>query len=319
MMAPSSSPIVSRKLHSQGLLAGRIEAARRLLSPCTLCPRRCRVDRLAGETGLCATGEKARIASYGPHFGEEQPLVGSHGSGTVFFAGCNLRCCFCQNDEISQGEDAGREVDAGELAAIMLELQAMGCHNINLVTPSHVAAQILAALIPALEGGLSVPVVYNCSGYESLETLRLLDKVVDIYMPDAKFARPGTAARYCAAPDYPRQLFAALPAMHAQVGELIIDKDGVARRGLLIRHLLMPGLGEETRELLAFIAHRLSTTTYVNIMGQYHPCGRAGQYPELGRTIKGEEYRQALAAAAELGLSRLDQPDLRLLLRRLGV
>jgi putative pyruvate formate lyase activating enzyme len=312
-------PLAAHALHASGQLRQRAETALRLLRCCTLCPRRCRVDRLAGETGRCATGALARIASYGPHFGEEQPLVGRGGSGTIFLAGCSLSCCFCQNYEISQGHEEAQEVDAGDFAAIMLELQSMGCHNINLVTPSHVVPQILAALVPALDGGLDIPVVFNCSGYERTGTLALLDGVVDIYMPDVKFWQPQTAERYARAPDYPDRARAALLAMHRQVGDLLIGPDGLARSGLLIRHLLMPGLIDETAAILEFIATRLSLKTYVNIMAQYHPCGRAGEYEELQRPVSGDEYRQALAIARKLRLTRLDQPDVARILRRLGL
>jgi putative pyruvate formate lyase activating enzyme len=309
--------IAALNLHASGLLQQRAEIARRMLGRCVLCPRRCRVDRLAGETGLCATGALARIASYGPHFGEEEPLTGTHGSGTIFLAGCNLHCCFCQNFEISQGADTGQEVDDRGFAAIMLELQAMGCHNINLVTPSHVVPQILAALIPALEGGLDIPVVFNCSGYESVSALALLNGVVDIYLPDFKFWRPETADRYALAPDYPERAREALLLMHRQVGELVVGPDGCARSGLLVRHLLMPGMLDETEEILRFIATRLSIGTYINIMSQYHPCGRADQFEELRRPVSADEYRGALKIARTLGLSRLDRPDLARLLRRL--
>lgn len=309
--------IAAHTLHTSGVLHQRAETARRILERCTLCPRRCRVNRLAGETGLCSTGPLARIASYGPHFGEEKPLVGVHGSGTIFLAGCNLCCCFCQNFALSQGTEAAQEVDAGQFAAIMLELQAMGCHNINLVTPSHVVPQILAALIPAIEGGLDIPIVFNCSGYESVETLALLDGIIDIYMPDCKFWHSATAARYARASDYPERLREALLLMHRQVGDLVIDSSGYARSGLLIRHLLMPGLLAETEAILRFIATHLSTNTYVNIMAQYHPCGTADQYEELRRTISGDEYRQALELARALGLTRIDRPDFARILRRL--
>lgn len=310
-------PTAVRNLHRQGLLRQRVEEASRLLADCTLCPRCCRVGRLAGATGRCRIGAMAQVASYGPHFGEEAPLVGRNGSGAIFFVGCNLGCCFCQNDDISQGDDSGEAVDAHGLAAVMLTLQDMGCHNINLVTPSHVVPQILAALIPALEGGLEIPLVYNCSGYERIETLALLAGVVDIYLPDFKFWRSETAARYAQAPDYPERTRAALIAMHRQVGELAIGADGVARSGLMIRHLLMPGLLAETAAILEFIATALSVDTYVNIMAQYHPCGRAELYEELRRTITGEEYRRAVAMAEALGLTRIDRPDLARMLRRL--
>jgi putative pyruvate formate lyase activating enzyme len=304
-------------LLKSGQLRQRAEIARRMLGRCVLCPRRCRVNRLKGETGVCATGGLARIASYGPHFGEEQPLVGTQGSGTIFLAGCSLRCCFCQNYDISQGDEPGQEVDAREFAAIMLELQAMGCHNINLVTPSHVVPQILAALIPALEGGLRIPLVFNCSGYESIAALALLDGVVDIYLADFKFWQPATAARYTEAPDYPDRAREALLRMQGQVGTLVIGPDGCARSGLLIRHLLMPGLLDQTEAILRFIAAHLSKDTYVNLMAQYHPCGTADQFAELRRTISGDEYRQALEIARTLGLSRIDRPDLARMLRRL--
>jgi putative pyruvate formate lyase activating enzyme len=309
--------IAAHTLYISGELQQRAETARRMLERCTLCPRCCRVNRLEGELGLCSTGADARIASYGPHFGEEQPLVGTHGSGTIFLAGCNLCCCFCQNFDLSQGTEAAREVSAQEFAAIMLELQAMGCHNINLVTPSHVVPQILDALIPAIEGGLDIPIVFNCSGYERIETLALLDGVIDIYMPDCKFWRSTTAARYADAPDYPERVREALLLMHRQVGDLINDSSGCARSGLLIRHLLMPGLLDETEAILRFIADNLSTAAYVNIMAQYHPCGTADQFPELRRTISGDEYRRALEIARTLGLTRIDRPDFDRMLRRL--
>jgi putative pyruvate formate lyase activating enzyme len=306
-------------LLQSGQLRQRAEIARRMLDRCVLCPRQCRVNRLKGGTGVCATGHLARIASYGPHFGEEQPLVGTHGSGTIFLAGCNLHCCFCQNYDISQGDEPGQEVDAGEFAAIMLELQAMGCHNINLVTPSHVIPQILAALIPALEAGLRIPLVFNCSGYESTAALALLDGVIDIYLADFKFWQPATAARYAEAPDYPDRAREALLRMQGQVGALVIGPDGCARSGLLVRHLLMPGLLDETEAILRFIATYLAQDTYVNLMAQYHPCGTANQFEDLRRTVTGEEYGRALEMAHTLGLTRIDRPDLALLLRRLGV
>jgi putative pyruvate formate lyase activating enzyme len=273
---------------------------------------------MADETGFCRIGSRARIASYGPHFGEEAPLVGSRGSGTIFLGGCNLGCCFCQNYEISQGHDLGQEVSPREFAAIMLELQAMGCHNINLVTPSHVVPQLLAALPVALEDGLDIPLIYNCGGYEHLETLALLDGVIDIYMPDAKFWEPATAARYAQAADYPQRMCEALLEMQRQVGTLVLDGDSCAVSGLLIRHLLMPGLGVETKAILRFIAEHLPTETYVNIMGQYHPAGKAAAFAELDGEITVEDYRSALDYARRQGLNRLDQPDIQRMLRMLG-
>ena len=308
---------LATSLHASGQLRRRAEIGYRLLARCTLCPRRCRVDRLAGEIGSCGIGARARIASYGPHFGEEAPLVGSGGSGTIFLAGCSLRCCFCQNFSISQDDEPSREVDVDEFAAIMLELQAMGCSNINLVTPSHVVPQILAALVSAVGGGLRIPVVYNSSGYDSAAALNLLAGAVDIYLSDCKFWRSETAARYADAPDYPEQVRQALVRMHGQVGDLVIGPDGLARSGLLVRHLLMPGLGEETEAILGFLAEHISPRTYLNIMAQYHPCGLADQFVELRQLISGEEYRQAVACARSLGFTRLDQRDLAGLFRRL--
>ena len=305
-------------LHASGQLERKAEIGRRLLRRCTLCPRRCRVDRHAGEIGVCGIGARARIASYGPHFGEEAVLVGPGGSGTIFLTGCSLRCCFCQNFDISQGDEPGQEVDDGDFAAIMLELQARGCSNINLVTPSHVVPQILAALLRAVEGGLRIPLVYNSSGYDSAPTLDLLASAVDIYLPDLKFWLPATAGRYADAPDYPDIARQAIRSMHRQVGDLEAGADGLARRGLLVRHLLMPGQGEETAAILGFLATEISPSTYVNIMAQYHPCGQAERFPELCRGVSGAEYRQALACARSLGLTRLDQPDLAGLLRWLG-
>ena len=305
-------------LHASGQLERKAEIGRRLLRRCTLCPRRCRVDRHAGEIGVCGIGARARIASYGPHFGEEAVLVGPGGSGTIFLTGCSLRCCFCQNFDISQGDEPGQEVDDGDFAAIMLELQARGCSNINLVTPSHVVPQILAALLRAVEGGLRIPLVYNSSGYDSAPTLDLLASAVDIYLPDLKFWLPATAGRYADAPDYPDIARQAIRSMHRQVGDLEAGADGLARRGLLVRHLLMPGQGEETAAILGFLATEISPSTYVNIMAQYHPCGQAERFPEICRGVSGAEYRQALACARSLGLARLDQPDLAGLLRWLG-
>lgn len=305
-------------LHASGQLERKAEIGRRLLRRCTLCPRRCRVDRHAGEIGVCGIGARARIASYGPHFGEEAVLVGPGGSGTIFLTGCSLRCCFCQNFDISQGDEPGQEVDDGDFAAIMLELQARGCSNINLVTPSHVVPQILAALLRAVEGGLRIPLVYNSSGYDSAPTLDLLAGAVDIYLPDLKFWLPATAGRYADAPDYPDIARQAIRRMHRQVGDLEAGADGLARRGLLVRHLLMPGQGEETAAILGFLATEISPSTYVNIMAQYHPCGQAERFPEICRGVSGAEYRQALACARSLGLARLDQPDLAGLLRWLG-
>lgn len=310
-------PNLAQQLHSQGIVQARADAARQLLSPCTLCPRLCGVDRLAGERGVCSTATSACIAGYGPHFGEEQPLVGKAGSGTIFVAGCNLGCCFCQNEDISTSTETAQAVDARDFAAIMLELQAMGCANINVVTPSHIVPQLLEALAVALDAGLDIPLVYNCGGYESLQTLNLLAGCVDIYMPDMKFWLPETAKRYAHAPDYPQRMREAVLWMQGQVGELVLDDHGSTRSGLLVRHLLMPGMYAETQEILRFIAEQVSPATYVNIMAQYRPCGRSADFAELGRSISSEEYGEALAFARQIGLNRLDQPDMDRFLRLL--
>jgi putative pyruvate formate lyase activating enzyme len=305
-------------LHAQrsGLLEARIEEARCPLSPCHLCPRGCGVDRLGGERGYCRGGLVAEVASYGPHFGEESVLVGSGGSGTIFFCGCNLLCDFCQNYSLSRRSDEEcREVSAQDLARVMLELQRIGCANINLVTPSHVVPQILAALSHAAAGGLHLPLVYNCGGYESISTLRLLDGIVDIYMPDAKFLRAQSALTHTQAADYPQVMGEALVEMQRQVGDLVIDEDGLARRGLLVRHLLMPESLDEAGEIFTFLAEQVSRNCYLNIMDQFRPCGEYRGGTE--DTITPDHYRQALRAAGKAGLTRLHRHDTSVLLRRL--
>ncbi|MDJ0722332.1 MAG: radical SAM protein [Desulfobacterales bacterium] len=292
-------------LHRDGRLAARIEAAREKLRHCDLCPRRCGVDRLAGELGFCQTAEHAWVASYAPHFGEEQPLVGRNGSGTIFFTHCNLGCVFCQNYDISH-RSAGAPVTAPQLAAMMLDLQRRGCHNINCVSPSHVVVPILEALALAADQGLDRPLVYNTGGYDAPETLALLDGIVDIYMPDFKFWDPTSARRYCDLADYPEVAREALAAMHRQVGNLVVDERGVARRGVILRHLVMPGGIEETRAILKHVATTLSPDTYVNLMPQYRPCGEAHQYNELNRRLTVAEFESAVLAAMEAGLRRLD-------------
>ena len=287
---------------SQRELAARAEALRELASPCRLCPRECRARRAEGERGSCRAGLAPWVSSFGPHFGEEGVLVGRGGSGTIFLTGCNLHCVFCQNYEISQlGQ--GREITTEELAAWMLHLQAIGCENINLVTPTHQAPQIVAALALAREAGLRLPLVWNCGGYESVEALRLLSGIVDIYMPDFKYGDSRVAARYSDAPRYFEAAKAALREMHRQVGDLEVV-DGVARRGLLVRHLVLPGGLAGTEEVLRFIAEEISRDTSVNIMAQYYPTYRAWKFPELSRRITREEYRKALEIARRLGLSR---------------
>jgi putative pyruvate formate lyase activating enzyme len=292
--------------YRSGLLEEKIRRSLRWLKRCTLCPRFCKVDRLAGETGSCKTARQAFVASYGPHFGEEQPLVGRRGSGTIFFTHCNLYCIFCQNYDISQGGQ-GVSVSAMDLAGIMVHLQQQGCHNINFVTPSHVIAQILEALPSAIEMGLQVPLVYNCGGYERVSALKLLDGVVDIYMPDFKFWDTEVARELCDAPDYPERARSALLEMHRQVGDLELDADGIAERGLLVRHLVMPGHLSGAASVVRFIAEEISRDTYLNIMDQYHPCGQAVGKRHLGRRITGQEFEEALDAAGQVGLRRLDE------------
>ena len=307
-----------RGLCADGELLRRKEAALALLSCCTLCPRRCRVNRLAGEKGFCRTGRLAVVAAHHPHFGEEGVLVGQGGSGTIFFSNCNLGCVFCQNYAISHlGE--GEEVAAAELAAMMVGLEQQGCHNINLVTPSHVVPQILEALPLAIEAGLSVPLVYNSSGYDSVETLRLLDGIIDIYMPDFKFWQSGSGRRYAKAADYPETARQAILAMHGQVGDLTMNNEGLAEHGLLVRHLVMPEGLAETREILGFLSRQVSPHTYVNIMDQYRPCGQAMHLPPLDRMLLPEEYRQAQELARAVGLTRLDRRDFVTMLRYLGI
>jgi len=292
--------------HRSGRLAEKIRRGQRWLKRCTLCPRMCRVDRMAGEKGYCRTGRAAVVASYGPHYGEEQPLVGRRGSGTIFFSHCNLFCLFCQNFDISHG-GAGTPVSAEQLAAMMLELQAQGCHNINFVTPTHVVVQLLEALPLAVEMGLKIPLVYNCGGYERVPALRLLDGVVDIYMPDFKFWEGQVAEELCAAPDYPERARLAVREMYRQAGDLQLDSAGVAERGLLVRHLVMPGGLAGTPAVMAFLATEISRNTYVNVMDQFHPCGRARKLPHLARRITSREFAEALDSARQAGLWRLDE------------
>ncbi|MGC8962864.1 MAG: radical SAM protein [Candidatus Bipolaricaulaceae bacterium] len=280
----------------------RVAALYELSSPCRLCPRNCGARRDQGERGFCRTGLRPWVASFGPHFGEERELVGRFGSGTIFFSGCNLGCVFCQNFTISQlGE--GEEISVEDLAKIMLRLQDMGCHNVNLVTPTHQAPMIVEAVGIAREEGLAIPLVWNCGGYESVEALKLLEGIVDIYMPDFKYGDNGAAAKYSRAPDYFERACEALREMHRQVGDLVV-KNGIAVRGLIVRHLVLPGGLAGTERVLRFIREEISPDTYVNIMAQYYPTHRAWEHPELSRRITSGEYREALALAQALGLRR---------------
>lgn len=294
-------------LHRTGELRRRAEEAVASLGECRVCPRLCVVNRLEDERGICRTGRYARVSSYFPHHGEEDCLRGWNGSGTIFFSWCNLRCVFCQNSDLShRGE--GVEVSPEQLARMMLHLQSLGCHNINLVTPEHVVPQVLEALVLAVEGGLRLPIVYNTSAYDSMESLRLLDGIVDIYMPDFKIWDPEHAHRYLKARDYPEVARQVIREMHRQVGVLKFDEHGIAKRGVLVRHLVMPGDVAGTEQILRFLAEEIAPDTYVNVMAQYYPAGMVSpeRYPEICRRITQQEYWRAVRLAQELGL-RLDE------------
>jgi len=310
-MARASEPAYLPLLRS-GELKRRVAEAYARLEACDICARECGVNRrLSTEAAGCRTGERAMVSSYGPHFGEEDPLVGRGGSGTIFFSWCNLRCQYCQNYEISQ-VGTGQQVEPEDLAKMMLSLQSQGCHNINFVSPSHVVPQILAGLLIAAQAGLRLPLVYNTGGYDSLKTLALLDGVVDIYMPDAKYADPGVAQRYSKIRNYPAVNQAALKEMHRQVGDLTMDDRGVAQRGLLVRHLVLPSGLAGTAEVVRFLRDQISPNTYINVMAQYRPCYRAHRLPPLDRSITNQEYAEAVHLAQEAGL-RLDERRSRLL------
>lgn len=303
-------------LQRNGELRPRAEQVWQMLKECRLCPHECGVNRLAGEIGVCQTGERAVVASFNPHYGEETPLVGVGGSGTVFFAHCNLQCCFCQNYEISQYAE-GRSASYEDLAAMMLQLQSQGCHNINFVSPSHVVAQIMMALAIAAERGLRVPLVYNCGGYDRVETLQLLAGVFDIYMPDMKYANDDVAWHLSGIEDYVAVNHAAVREMHRQVGVLTTDDRGVATQGVIIRHLVLPGGLAGTGEMAEFLVREISPDTFVNLMDQYRPAYLARDYPHLDRRLTEKEYQEALARAREAGLhnfasgaSRIDLMEL---------
>ncbi len=296
----------------RGELRRRARRAVEGLAACRACPRACGVNRLAGKWSACKTGRYAIVTSCFPHLGEEDCLRGWNGSGTIFFGHCNLRCVFCQNWEISQGIAPGPEAPAASpavIAAMMLELQRLGCHNINLVTPEHVGPQVLEALAEAAERGLALPIVYNTGGYDAVETVGLFDGIVDIYMPDFKLWSPELSRRWLKAEDYPEAARAAILAMHRQVGPLVLDADGLAVRGVLVRHLVMPGRLEDTQAILSWIAAELGTDTYVNLMDQYRPAGRVldGRFPELASAVRAAEYEEAVHFAQQLGLRRLDE------------
>ncbi|MFC1878417.1 radical SAM protein [Chloroflexota bacterium] len=294
------------ELLRSGELKQRVEAAYKRMEECDICAWVCKCDRFSDKLGICQTAERARMSSFGPHLGEEDPLRGWRGSGTIFFARCNLRCQYCQNHDISQA-DAGRLVEPQELAAVMLELQGYGCHNINFVSPSHVAPQILAAVLIAAQAGLQLPLVYNTGGYDSLRTLELLDGVFDIYMPDMKYASKQRGLHYSKIRNYPLVNQAAVKEMHRQVGDLMLNERGVALRGLLVRHLVLPNGLAGTDQIVKFLAEEISTNTYLNLMDQYRPAYNARQYDKLKRSLKQYEFAEAVRLAHAAGLKRLDE------------
>jgi len=300
------------RAYEAGWLRARVEAALELLKmPCRVCPRYCKVNRAEDERGACLIGRYAVVASAFPHFGEEDVLRGWMGSGTIFMSGCNLRCVFCQNYDISQVV-RGTRVTPEQLATLMLRLQELGCHNLNIVTPEHVVPQVVEALYLAVQRGLRLPLVYNTSAYDSRESLQVLDGLVDIYMPDFKVWTSESARRYLKSKeDYAEVARESIREMHRQVGDLQIDEMGLAYRGLLLRHLVMPGLVEETKAILNWIAQTLGPNTYVNLMAQYYPANKVGEaYPEINRSVYREEYLEALEYAESLGL-RLDRRSVR--------
>lgn len=291
------------KTYADGLLLERIELLESKLNPCMLCPRRCGVNRLSKELGYCRAPYELFISSAFAHFGEEAPLVGIHGSGTIFLTHCNLKCIFCQNYEISILGD-GLQQSYAQLADLMLELQKRSCHNINFVTPTHYVPQIVKALPRAIDGGLSIPLVYNCGGYESIEVIQLLEGIIDIYMPDIKFMSSHLSRKFCKAEDYPDVVKEVVKEMQRQVGDLSMDEEGIATHGLLIRHLVMPSCIEDTKKVLTFVRDEISENAYVNIMAQYHPCHNAYKHEGIARRITDEEYYGALSFAREIGLPR---------------
>jgi len=296
------------RAYEEGVLQCRAADAIEALRSCRVCPRDCEIDRYHNKIGVCRSGRLARVASAFPHFGEEDCLRGWNGSGTIFFGGCNLRCVFCQNFETSQfGE--GAEVTASEVAAIMLDLQEIGCHNINFVTPEHVVPQILEALVIAVQRDLRLPLVYNTSAYDSLESIRWMDGLIDIYMPDFKLWDTEHCRKYLVASNYAEAARAVIAAMHGQVGELKVDENGLALRGLIVRHLVMPGLLDDTREIMQWLAENLSPDTYVNVMDQYYPAHKAETEPRFGQINRGitdHEFCSAIELARAAGLWRFD-------------
>ncbi len=295
-----------------GELKERAERAVATLADCRACPRDCAVNRLEDKWAACKTGRYAAVSSHFPHFGEEDCLRGWKGSGTIFFSHCNLRCVFCQNYDISQAIKPGPAAPGSppeEIAAMMMELQQRGCHNINFVTPEHVVPEVVEALAVAVDWGLHLPIVYNTSAYDSLESMEFMDGIVDIYMPDFKYWSRERSRIYMKADNYPDAARVAITAMHRQVGQLVLDGDGLAKRGLLVRHLVMPGCQDETRAILEWIATELGPDTYVNLMDQYYPAGKvsAEHYSEINRRLTSAEFMEAQEIARKLGLRRLDE------------
>lgn len=305
MAAQNSFSPVYLETHREGQLADKISKALKLLESCSVCPRGCNVNRVKGEKGFCRAGFLPEVSSFSPHFGEEKPLVGLFGSGTIFFTHCNLGCIYCQNYSISH-LDKGEEISIERLSRIMLAMQSLGCHNINFVSPTHYVPQILAALPNAIDLGLSVPLVYNTGCYDSLATLKLLDGVFDVYMPDFKYSDEEVAETYSQARDYPGVAKQAIQEMFRQVGDLVLDDRGIALRGLLIRHLVLPSGLAGTKDVMRFIAQDISKNSYVNIMAQYYPCGDIPPGSPLSRRISELEYAQAVDIAKREGITRLD-------------
>jgi putative pyruvate formate lyase activating enzyme len=295
-------PIYLEKLSVPELIE-RSKRLNELLESCAICPNQCGIDRRFDNSGLCNSTDKVIISSVSPHYGEEPPLVGRFGSGTIFFTNCNLSCEFCQNYDISHS-GAGREISLDELSDSMLALQIRGCHNINLVTPTHFTPQIVSALIIAINKGLEIPIVYNCGGYESVETLKLLDGIIDIYMPDIKYSINENALKYSGVGDYWEVVQSAVREMHRQVGDLKINRSGLAQRGLLIRHLVLPNQLAGSKKVIDFIAKEISKDSYLNIMDQYRPTYRAYHYEELNRRITNTEYNEIVHYAMKIGLWR---------------
>ena len=298
------------KLFHSGELYRRSRQALRSLANCKVCPRDCEVNRLNNEHSVCQTGRKARVGSYAPHYGEEDCLRGTNGSGTIFFSLCNLKCVFCQNYDISQ-DGEGIEVSPEDLAAMMLDLQNRGCHNINFVTPEHVVPQILEALPLAVQMGLRLPLVYNTGAYDSMESMRMMEGIVDIYMPDFKYWSNERSQKYLKAKDYPKTARTVIKEMHRQVGDLVLDENGLAKRGVLLRHLVMPDGLEDAENIMGYLSKEISADTYLNIMSQYFPAGKVSEikYQEINRRPYSQELATVEKIARQCGLHRFDQRE----------